>query len=150
MKLPSSAPAAASEQAIGGTITFADASADDNAMFIFQVPQDATPGSTFFYFAPLYNLPSGTPTEGHWGVDCIAIANADADAAPSTGSAEVALDTPSADKWDLSTAVQLPMAVSASGDEVMACNLWHDVDDPFGGTVHVAGVKVTYTATSLR
>ncbi|MEK9722314.1 MAG: hypothetical protein VW405_02360 [Rhodospirillaceae bacterium] len=132
------------EQGGKETRVFADSTTDDTANIWIPLPPDFAEGTSGLHISVLYNMPSGSPTEGEWDVTYLAIADDDADAA--LGGEVTVLDTPAAaDDWNLTSAMVIPTAAITSSDVGVAISLYHDVSDPFGGAVEVAGIKVGYT-----
>lgn len=135
------------EQTAKVTLVFADSSADDHAYVTWGLPDDFDLGGSFIFVQIVYNMPSGTPGEGEWDLKYVAIADDDADAAP--GSELTVLDTPAAaDDWNVTSAIQIPIAAVGASDKAVVFDLYHDVSDAFGGSVEVLGLLVTYTSDS--
>ena len=146
LKLPAANPAAAGEEDSIGTLVYVDAAADDHAWLTFIPPSDMDTSLTM-EMSIYYILPSGTPTEGAWNIKAIGLDDDEAGAA-ATAPLEIILDTPSAaGDWNMTSSATVPTTVTAK--DIMNFIIYHDVADPFGGTVELAGVKVTYTTDEL-
>ena len=147
-KLPTTAPAAAGELGSLGTLVFADSTADDNAWLTFVPPAgiDYTADALMYLY---YVLPSGTPTEGAWNFLAANIADEAAANVDSAVALDDILDLPSAANAlniTASTTIGAALLVLNQPTNIIVS---HDYTDPFGGEVHLLGVRIDFPSIAV-